>query len=275
MQVQDKVFVVTGAGDGIGRQVALALLQRGGRVAGVDLRAEALERTAALADAGERFSSHVADITDQARVTQLPAEVTAAHGAVDGLVNVAGIIQQFATFDRLETSEMHRVMDVNFWGTVHTCAAFLPHLSARPAASLVNVSSMGGFLPVPGQTVYGASKAAVTLLTEGLYAEQRGSDVAVSIVFPGAIATGITQNSGVSVPGSADTPERAQKEAAEMGRRALPPEEAAKTIVEQAVEGGRYRVMVGRDARLMDRLARLSPRRATDMIAKQMASLLS
>ncbi|MFX0539979.1 SDR family NAD(P)-dependent oxidoreductase [Ornithinimicrobium sp. Y1847] len=268
MQVSGKVFVVTGAGNGIGREVTLALLERGARVAAVDLRAESLEQTAALARAGERLTLHTVDITDREGVEALPEAVLTAHGVVDGLLNVAGIIQEFVPFLELSYEGMAKVLDVNLWGTLHTCKAFLPHLLARPEASLVNVSSMGGFAPVPGQTIYGASKAAVKLFTEGLYAELRETPVEVTIVFPGAIGTDITTNSGVQVPGGGS------REEAEAGHQTLPAPDAARIIVERAVEQGRYRVTVGRDATMLDRISRLAPQRATDMIAKRMADLL-
>jgi len=207
-------------------------------------------------------------------VDLLPMQVSAQHGHVDGLLNVAGIIQEFMHFTQLDLDEMRKVMDVNFWGTVYMVKAFLPHLTARPEASLVNVSSMGGFLPVPGQTVYGASKAAVKLLTEGLYAELRGTSVAATIVFPGAIATNISANSGVQSPGGTTSPEDAAKPAESSKLKPMPAPEAAAVIVEQAVEKGRYRVTVGKDATMLDRLARIAPQRATDLIAKKMASLV-
>lgn len=274
MQITDKVFVVTGAGNGIGREVALELLRRGASVAGVDLREDALAETAALAGAGDRFSQHALDITDQDAVDLLPMQVAAQHGHVDGLLNVAGIIQKFVHFKELELDEMRKVMDVNFWGTVYVNKAFLPHLTARPEASLVNVSSMGGFLPVPGQTVYGASKAAVKLLTEGLYSELRDTTVKASIVFPGAIATNITGNSGVTSPGGAASPEDAAVKAESSKLQPLPASEAATIIVDQAVEKGRYRVTVGKDAAMLDRMVRIAPQKATDFIAKKMASLV-
>lgn len=267
MQVRNKVFVVTGAGNGIGREVALALLERGGRVAAVDLREESLTGLATLARAGERLTLHALDLTDRRAVGALPQQVLAAHGHLDGLVNVAGIIQEFVPFADLSYEQMDRVLDVNLWGVVNTCKAFVPHLLARPEACVVNVSSMGGFAPVPGQTMYGASKAAVKLLTEGLYAELRETPVAVTIVFPGAIATEITANSGVRVPGAASPEEAAT-------HKTLPAPDAARIIVEDAVVKGRYRVTVGRDASMLDRLSRLAPQRATDLVAKQMADLL-
>jgi len=260
-----KVFVVTGGGNGIGREVVLALLSRGARVAAIDVRAEALAETARLAGSrSDRLSSHVVDITDRAAVEALPEAVLAAHGQVDGVVNVAGIIQRFVRFADLPYEDIEKVFAVNFWGVVHVVKAFLPHLTSRPEACVVNVSSMGGFVPVPGQTAYGASKAAVKLLTEGLYAELRGSPVAVTVIFPGGVATGIAEHSGVAVPSRQGG----------TGRQSLTtPADAARRIVD-GIERGSYRVVIGRDARLLDRLARLVPRRATDTVARRMATLL-
>ena len=267
MQTQNRTFVVTGGGNGIGREVVLALLARGARVAAVDLKEEALAETASRAGAGDRLSTHVVDVTDADRVAALPAEVVAAHGTVDGLLNVAGIIQPFKPFAQLERAAIERVMNVNFWGVVNMCAAFLPHLLQRPQAALVNVSSMGGFLPVPGQTVYGASKAAVKLLTEGLRAELRGTSVTATVVFPGAIGTDITANSGVAVPRA----EPAGQESS--SHKTLPPADAAEVIV-RGMEKGEYRVFAGRDATMLDILTRLAPERAMMMIAKRMGGLL-
>ncbi|WP_040160834.1 SDR family NAD(P)-dependent oxidoreductase [Nigerium massiliense] len=267
MDVRGKTFVVTGGGNGIGREVVLALLKRGARVAAVDLMPDALAATASLAGSGARLSTHEANVADVDRVNALPAEVIPAHGSVDGVLNVAGIIQPFVPFAELDRATIERVMNVNFWGVVNTCQAFLPELLARPAASLVNVSSMGGFLPVPGQTVYGASKAAVKLLTEGLRAETRGTAVAVTVVFPGAIGTNISANSGVDTPGSPPP------ESVDAKNRTTSPQDAAETII-KGMEKGAYRVMVGRDATFLDAFVRAAPQRAMEFIAKQMAGLL-
>jgi len=154
---------VTGGGNGIGREVVLELLRREARVAAVDLSADGLAETARLARAGDRLSTHVANVADRAPVEALPDAVLAAHGRVDGLLNVAGIIHPFQRTGELPIETLERVMQVNFWGVVHTVTAFLPLLKARPAAALLNVSSMGALAPVPGQSAYGASKAALKL----------------------------------------------------------------------------------------------------------------
>ncbi|MCD5421648.1 SDR family NAD(P)-dependent oxidoreductase [Rhodococcus pyridinivorans] len=264
MQIRDRVFVVTGGGNGIGRDVVLELLVRGARVAAIDLRTEALDGTRALADAYvDRLTTHTVDVSDRAAVEALVTEVTAAHGRVDGVANVAGIIQKFVPFADLPYDEMNKVLDVNYWGVVHMCKAFLPELLSRPEASLLNVSSMGAFVPVPGQSVYGASKAAVKLLTEGLYAELRMTKVAVTLVFPGAVRTGIAENSGAAIPGrSTDASVKITSSA-----------EAARRIVD-AIEKGTFRVCIGKDATMLDLLARLMPRRSIEFLAKKMGSLV-
>lgn len=260
MEISDKVFVVTGGGNGIGREVVLALLTGGGRVAAVDLREEGLAETTTLAAAGDRLSTHAVDISDRTAVEKLPAAVKKAHGAVDGLVNVAGIIHQFKPISELTFDEIERVMNVNFWGTVNTVKAFLPALLQRPAASVVNVSSMGALVPFPGQSAYGASKAAVKLFTEGLYAELRGTNVAVTLVFPGAVGTNITANSGVQMPGSAGAAQSMKMTTAV----------SAGAQIVAAIEKGSYKVRIGSDAKLLDRMARLMPQRSTGIIADQM-----
>ncbi len=267
MQIADKVFVVTGGGNGMGREVVLQLLTRGARVAAVDLSETGLAETAKLAGAGTRLTTHAINVADRKAVLALPAAVVKAHGQVDGLFNVAGIIQPFVKVQELDFETIERVMNVNFWGVVNTCKAFLPELLKRPEAGLLNVSSMGGFLPVPGQAAYGASKAAVKLLTEALYAELQGTSVSVTVVFPGGVGTNITENSGV------DT----SRMMASMEGKKLPktvtPADAGRQIIE-GMEKGAFRVRIGSDAKFMDRLSRLNPKRATLLIANQMKNLL-
>lgn len=265
MEILGKVFVVTGGGNGIGREVVLNLLSKGGKVAAVDLSEERLAETARLAGTNApHLTTHVVNVTDKQAVHALPAAVIEAHGAVDGLLNVAGIIQKFVPFADLAEEDIDRVLNVNFWGVVNMLKAFLPHLLARPKAAIVNVSSMGAFIPVPGQTIYGASKAAVKLLTEGLHAELRGSNVRVTVIFPGGVATSITENSGVAAPAVAG---------ADAGKMKLTqPHEAAQVIV-TAMEKGAYRATIGQDARMMDWVTRLVPERAMTMIADQMSAL--
>src|SRR5699024_1543881 len=109
-----------------------------------------------------------ANIADREAVEALPEPILERFGSIDGIINNAGIIQPMSPVAELGYALIDRVMAVNFYGVVYMTKTFLPHLLSMPEAHIVNTSSMGGFLPVPGQTIYGASKAAVKLFTEGL-----------------------------------------------------------------------------------------------------------
>ena len=185
-------------------------------------------------------------------------------GATDALINNAGIIQPFAMVKDLTMDEIHHVMNVNFDGPMMLIKAFLPGLLKRPEGHILNVSSMGAYAPVPGQSVYGASKAAIKLLTEGLRSELSSTKVGVTVVFPGAIATNIAQNSGMVIPEGAAENSTRKTTAADL---------AARQMVD-AIENSKPRITIGSDAKLMDRLSRLNPVFAAKLIYKQMADLL-
>ncbi|CAH1195639.1 Putative oxidoreductase SadH [Paenibacillus auburnensis] len=267
MKVADKVIVVTGAGGGIGRELVLNLLSKGARVAAVDISEEALEETRKQSgDAGGRLSAHIVNLTDCEAVESLPEQVINHHGTVDGIINNAGIIHSFVPVNELGYDKIKQVMDINFYGTLFMVKAFLPHLLTRPTAHITNISSMGGFLPVPGQTIYGASKAAVKLLTEGLHSELKNTRVKVTVVFPGGVSTNIMKNSGLD---QTKNKELNQKQVAQL----LTPKKAAEIIV-NGIEQNRFRVLAGKDSRLMDKLYRLNPKRAAGLIADKMKDLL-
>lgn len=266
MLVNGKVIVVTGGGSGIGRELVLALLKKGARVAAIDISEKnLLETVEAAGSLRDRLSTHIVNIADRSVVATLPAAVIAVHGAVDGVINNAGIIQRFVRFKDLELAEIERVMNVNYYGTLYMTGAFLPHLLQRPEAHIANIASMGGFIPVPGQTIYGASKAAVKLFTEGLHSELRGTNVGVSIMFPGATTTNIAVNSGVMTS--------EQQASADMKYKTTPADVAAQAIID-GIEAGKYRVLIGSDTKTMDFLYRLMPERAAGIIYNQMKALL-
>ena len=264
MKTQNRVFVVTGGGSGIGRELVLQLLNKNARVAATDVHEQSLQETAALAgDEAKRLSLHVFDLADKEKIYALPTEVIKIHGTIDGIINNAGIIQPFVSVEHLSQEIAETLFQVNFFGTFHMIKAFLPHLLKKPESHIVNVCSMGGFLPFPGQTLYGASKAAMKMLTEGLNSELKNTQVHVTLVLPGAVNTNIMQNSGVNL---SPIPHR------DMANRIMQADVAAKKII-SAVEKNRFRVFVGSDARFMDILYRLMPTYASRFIAAQMVKM--
>ncbi len=264
MKVKGKVIVVTGAGSGMGRQIALDLTRRKAKVALVDFREETLKETQKLvSEVGGESSIHLLDVSDADAVASLPEQVMKSLGAVDALINNAGIIQPFVKVNDLSMKDAMHVMNVNFTGPLMLTKAFLPELIKRPEAHILNVSSMGAYAPVPGQSVYGASKAAIKLFTEGLRSELIQTKVGVTVVFPGAIETNIAANSGMTNM-SADTESNFPTTKADV---------AAKLMVD-AIEKNSPRLVIGKDAKTMDIISRINPVYAAKLIYKQMASLL-
>ena len=265
MKVQNKTIVVTGAGSGMGRELVLNLLSKSAKLIAIDINESALRETVALTSNADSLKTFIIDITSKPGVEQLLNDAVNAFGYVDGIINNAGIIQPFVKVNELGYDTIERVMNVNFYGTLYLVKTFLPHLLTRPEAHIVNISSMGGFLPVPGQTIYGASKAAVKLLTEGLNSELADTNVKVTVVFPGAVITNIAKNSGLKTP--------AQSPAEQKPGQILSASKAAEIII-NGMENDRYRVLVGKDSVVMDMIYRLNPKRAAGFISKKMKVLL-
>jgi len=265
MKLNNKVVVITGAGNGMGREMTLAAILRGAKVYGIDLNAATLAETAALVGDASKFAFEVLDITDRAKIAKLADRVSKALGPVDVLINNAGIIQPFVFVNELDLEHADRVMNVNFNGPLNLIKELLPSLLKRPRVQIANVSSMGGYGPVPGQTVYGASKAALKLLTEGLRSELTNSSVTVTAIYPGAIGTNIAGNSGIDMR---------LPEGAEAPKMKMTPSPVAAQKMIDGIEADKARVFVGFDAWIMDKLVRLLPERAPRIIYDQMKSIL-
>ena len=253
MELKGKTFVVTGGGNGLGRQLTLELVKAGAKVAAVDINAEGLKETVAQAQYNaQNIYPLECNITDKEAVMALPNRVLTRCGHIDGLINNAGIIQPFVNVEDMDDALIDRIFNINFFGTLHMVRAFLPYLRQSDEAALVNVSSLGGFVPVSGQTMYGASKAAVKQLTDGLRAELDGTHVHVMSVIPGAMATAIRQNSGL---GAVNVEKQKPKEA-------FSPAVAAQLVV-KALRKNQPELYIGKDSRVMHFLFRLMPLKAT------------
>lgn len=258
MKVFDKVFVVTGAGGGIGRELVVQLLNKGACVAAV-INKSGLHETQSLSkEYGNKITTHIANLVSRDEVEKLPKEIIAKHGRIDGIINNAGIVQPFINVNELDFERIELVMNVNFYGTLYMCKAFLPHLLERPEAHIANISSMGGFLPVPRQSIYCASKAAVKLFTECLHSELANTNVGVTLVLPGGVSTNILQGSGVK-----------REKLQDSYFKLLTPNEAASIII-RGIENNRYRVLAGKDSKIMDFLYRFNPKKAAKLIAEKL-----
>src|SRR5690349_17597649 len=141
MKVQNKVIVVTGGGSGIGRELVLHLLSKGATVVAVDVNEKSLRETLVSAgDNADALSTFVVDITSKDAIGEFLDKTLAQHGAVDGIINNAGIIQPFVKVNDLSFEAIERVLNVNLYGTLYMVKAFLPHLLTRSEAHIVNIS---------------------------------------------------------------------------------------------------------------------------------------
>lgn len=256
MQVNDCVAVLTGAGSGIGRALALALAERGCHLALADVNAQALGETAAQArKLGIQVSEHPLDVADRAAVAALPQAVMAEHGKVDLLINNAGVALG-GNFDQVKTEDFDWLMAINFDGVVCMTRAFLPLLKQRPASRIVNVSSLFGFITPAGQTAYCASKFAVRGFSNALRLELQSGPVGVTVVHPGGVATAIATSA--RPPGGVDDAEHARKLKQAEKLLRMPPPKAAQIIL-RGIERDKPRVVVGNDARILSWLERIMP----------------
>jgi NAD(P)-dependent dehydrogenase (short-subunit alcohol dehydrogenase family) len=253
---QGKRVVLTGAASGIGRALALVLAREDARLVLVDLDEAGLAETVRLTGRPDVRAQRL-DVSDRAGVEALAEEVGRALGGADVLINNAGISSAGRVRD-LQLQTLAATMAVNFWGVVYTTQAFLPQLLARPDAALVNVSSVFGLMGVPGQAAYCASKFAVRGFTEALRHEVRGTGLRVTVVYPGGVRTQIAARSRVDFPVAAEVLVEAQRE----WEREVTgsPDRAAEQIL-AGVRAGRSRVLIGGDARIIDRVARWLPER--------------
>lgn len=250
-----KVAVVTGAGSGIGRALAVDLAGRGARLAVSDIDSHGLAETVRQVEAlGAEVRSDHLDVGERAAVFAYADAVVQHFGVVNIVFNNAGISFS-GEVEVSEFKDMERIMDIDFWGVVNGTKAFLPHLVASGDGHVVNTSSLFGLLAMPSQSAYNAAKFAVRGFTESLRQEMiiAKRPVKVSCVHPGGIKTNIVRN-GTAAAGT-DNVAVAELFDAKLAKTTAT--EAARVIL-RGVEKGHARILVGADAKALDALVRLT-----------------
>ena len=256
MRLKGRTAVITGAGSGIGRGIAVSLARRGCHLALVDIDASGLDATARLVQSsGVHISTRKLDVADREAVAALPADVAGTHGSVDLLVNNAGVALG-GTFEQVTEEQFEWLFDINFWGVVRMTRAFLPLLRKSTDARIVNLSSVFGIVAPPGQAAYASSKFAVRGFSEALRHELKGSAVGVTVVHPGGVATNIAEKARNAPALSAEEIDKMRAFSQKYLRRK--PEVAGEAIV-RAVERRADRALVGSDAVVISAIARLMP----------------
>jgi NAD(P)-dependent dehydrogenase (short-subunit alcohol dehydrogenase family) len=301
-ELRDRIAVVTGGGTGMGRELVKQLAAEGCHVATCDVSAEHLAETRAecvrLAPAGTRITTHICDVSDEGAVLAFRDAVLELHATdqVHLLFNNAGIGGGGSLFTD-DRAEWERTFAVDWYGVYYCTRAFLPLLVASPAARLINTSSVNGFWASLGTTVphtaYSAAKFAVKGFTEALIGDLRvnAPHVKVSLVMPGHVGTSIVMNTtavlgkpspkemtaedlrpvrerlarmGIPVDAASDDQLRAglQQIAEDFRDKAPLSAAAAATIILDGVREDRWRILVGEDAKELDRMVRAAPEEA-------------
>ncbi len=254
MSDDTKVAAITGAGSGIGRALAQTFAARGYRVAISDVNEAGLQETVALC----AHSPHVSkvDVAKQQEVQAWSEAVLKEFGRVDVVVNNAGVAL-LQPVHEVSLEDFEWLFQINFWGVVYGTRAFLPHLLENKRGAIVNISSIFGIVGFPNNGSYCASKFAVRGFTETLRHDLKGSGVLVSCVHPGGIKTNIAANGRYRRdPGFSNSKEDAVERFQKAARTT--PEQAAKVIVD-GIEAKKSRILIGADARFLDRVQRLFP----------------
>ncbi|WP_314176213.1 SDR family oxidoreductase [Streptomyces winkii] len=255
------LVLVTGAGSGIGRATALSFAAAGARIVAVDVDGEQAARTAESAEraGAPRAWAETADVGDQQQMEKLAARVAADHGTVDVLVNNAGI-GIAGPFLETSVEDWKRTLDVNLWGVIHGCRLFGRQMAERgQGGHIVNVASDAAYQPTRLLPAYGASKAAVLMLSECLRAELAGRGIGVTAVCPGPVDTGITRTARFVGLDEAGQRRRRERVARLYKLRNYPPEKVARAIM-RAVVRNQAVVPVTPEARTARALSRVAPR---------------
>ncbi|MCZ4536821.1 SDR family NAD(P)-dependent oxidoreductase [Gordonia sp. JH63] len=249
-----KVVVITGAGSGMGRDIAVKLARRGARLAISDVTPDGLAVTEKLVtEAGAEVHSQLLNVAEREAVLTYADTVAEHFGVVNVVFNNAGIAHH-GEIERTEFKDIERVMDVDYWGVVNGTKAFLPHVIASGDGHIVNTSSLFGLLAEPGQAAYNSAKFAVRGFTEALRQEMiiAKHPVQVSCVHPGGIKTAIARNATVS----GDHDQKATAAFFDRYLARMTSEDAAEVIIE-GVRKNKARILVGTDAKILDLSVRL------------------
>ena len=245
----NKVAVITGAGSGMGRELARQLAGAGCHLALSDINMSGLKETLKLLPNKRplTITSHCLDVADREAVSAYADQVIADHKKVDLLFNNAGIAGKMLEMVDYDYSDYETILNVNLWGVIHCTHAFLPHLLANPGSHLVNISSVFGLIAPPNSGAYVISKFAVRGYTEALRTELQSRNIHVSCVHPGMIATNIVTASGAT--------DEVVKKFADSG---LSAEKAARKIL-KGVARKKARILVAGHTYIIDWLQRLFP----------------
>ncbi|MCY1163556.1 putative oxidoreductase SadH [compost metagenome] len=257
---KNKVAAITGAGSGIGQQLAVLLAKQGCHLSLSDVNAQGLAQTVELLEKSNvRVTTQKLDVADRDAMKLWAADTVQNHGSVNMIFNNAGVALG-STVEGASYEELEWIVNINFWGVVYGTKEFLPLIKKSGEGHIINISSLFGLTAQPTQSAYNATKFAVRGFTESLRQELDIENCGVSAlcVHPGGIRTNIANAAKMndSLRALGMNPEKSAKTFNKLLR--CPPEEAARQILD-AVQKDKRRLLIGNDAKTLDLIQRVLP----------------
>ena len=257
---KNKVAAITGAGSGIGQQLAVLLAKQGCHLSLSDVNAQGLAQTVELLEKSNvRVTTQKLDVADRDAMKLWAADTVQNHGSVNMIFNNAGVALG-STVEGASYEELEWIVNINFWGVVYGTKEFLPLIKKSGEGHVINISSLFGLTAQPTQSAYNATKFAVRGFTESLRQELDIENCGVSAlcVHPGGIRTNIANAAKMngSLRALGMNPEKSAKTFNKLLR--CPPEEAARQILD-AVQKDKRRLLIGNDAKTLDLIQRVLP----------------
>lgn len=257
---KNKVAAITGAGSGIGQQLAVLLAKQGCHLSLSDVNEQGLAATVELVKASNvRVTTQKLDVSDLAAMKAWAAQTVKDHGSVNMIFNNAGVALG-TTVEGASYEELEWIVNINFWGVVYGTKEFLPYIKQSGEGHIINISSLFGLTAQPTQSAYNATKFAVRGFTESLRQELDIENCGVSAlcVHPGGIRTNIANAAKMndSLKSLGMNPQKSAQSFNKFLR--CPPEEAARQIID-AVQKDKRRLLIGNDAKAIDLIQRLLP----------------
>ncbi|MDX1510575.1 MAG: SDR family NAD(P)-dependent oxidoreductase [Nitriliruptorales bacterium] len=247
----NSIAVVTGAGSGIGRAMALELARRRSSVVCADIDGDRAAETAAMIGDDTEALALTCDVTRLEEVETLAATTIEHFGHVEIIVNNAGIGAGGAPIGETSIADWHRVVDVNLWGVIHGCHVFTPMLREVGRGGVLNVASAASFGSAAGMAAYNVTKSGVVSLSETLAAEVTGTGINVSVLCPTFVKTNIVLDGQID----SETRQIAQRLLELTGRSA----DRVARIALDGLDAGRLYVMPQLEAKAAWRFKRLAP----------------
>ena len=247
--LESKKCFITGAASGIGRATAVAAAAEGAELFLTDINPTGLDSAVAeIVASGGRVRMHKAfDISDYDSVRTFAADIHAAHGSMDIVMNIAGI-SIWGTVDQLQHQHWRRAVDINLMGPIHVIECFLPEMiRAQRGGHLVNVSSAAGLFGLPWHAAYSASKFGLRGISEVLRFDLRRHGIGVSLVCPGGVDTGLVQT--LEVPGIDPGNAKFNALRRQFQKHAKTPAQAAQSIL-KGIKARRYMVFTSTEVRV-------------------------